>query len=404
MANSIPARVRPALLKWARDSAGFSIEQAAEALSISIDTLTTWEDVRSLAVPSVSQLRRLAERYKRPLAVFYLPNVPRTFMPIKDFRRPHDAKEKPFSPALTHEIRTAQQRRELTLDLLSDLDYTPRKFTFSLHLEDELEVAGERVRTHILESRKARRPGRTTKAERDVFNGWRRSIEGLDVLVFQTTQVSTEEASGFAVGATTLPVIVVNQKDSLVRRTFSLLHEFVHLTLAASGVSNLDQIGSGNASKVEIFCSAVAAAALMPAISFLADPVVTNHGANRRWDDEEISAISARYGVSREATLRRLLTLRRTTVDFYQEKRSEYEKQRREFRESERLKRAQSKVKIVIPRNMPQETLSLFGRRFVEAVLDNYSSDRLTLSEVSGYLGLKTKHIPKLQRKVDATA
>jgi hypothetical protein len=30
-------------------------------------------------------------------------------------------------------------------------------------------------------------------------------------------------------------------------------------------------------------------------------------------------------------------------------------------------------------------------------VLDNYHQDRLTLSEVSGYLGLKVKHVPRLE-------
>ena len=49
-------------------------------------------------------------------------------------------------------------------------------------------------------------------------------------------------------------------------------------------------------------------------------------------------------------------------------------------------------------RNMPQETVSNFGRRLVNMVLDNYHQDRLTLSEVSGYLGLKVKHVPRLEQ------
>jgi hypothetical protein len=30
-------------------------------------------------------------------------------------------------------------------------------------------------------------------------------------------------------------------------------------------------------------------------------------------------------------------------------------------------------------------------------LLDNYHQDRMTLSEVSGYLGLKVKHVPRLE-------
>jgi DNA-directed RNA polymerase specialized sigma subunit len=31
-------------------------------------------------------------------------------------------------------------------------------------------------------------------------------------------------------------------------------------------------------------------------------------------------------------------------------------------------------------------------------ILGNYYQDRLTLSDVAGYLGIKTKHIPKLEQ------
>ena len=51
-----------------------------------------------------------------------------------------------------------------------------------------------------------------------------------------------------------------------------------------------------------------------------------------------------------------------------------------------------------IKRNMPQETVSNFGRPLVNMLLDNYHQDQITLSEVSGYLGLKVKHIPRLEQ------
>ena len=50
-----------------------------------------------------------------------------------------------------------------------------------------------------------------------------------------------------------------------------------------------------------------------------------------------------------------------------------------------------------IKRNMPQETISDLGRPFVRMLLGKYYQDLMTLSEVSGYLGLKVKHIPKLE-------
>ena len=45
---------------------------------------------------------------------------------------------------------------------------------------------------------------------------------------------------------------------------------------------------------------------------------------------------------------------------------------------------------------MPNEAFSLLGRNFVRTVLAPYHSDRITLRDVSEYLNLKTKHIPKV--------
>lgn len=50
---------------------------------------------------------------------------------------------------------------------------------------------------------------------------------------------------------------------------------------------------------------------------------------------------------------------------------------------------------------MPRETIADFGRPFVRAVIENYHQDRLTLSDVSGYLGVKARHIPTIEQQVD---
>jgi len=36
----------------------------------------------------------------------------------------------------------------------------------------------------------------------------------------------------------------------------------------------------------------------------------------------------------------------------------------------------------------------------VQMVLGTYHQDRITLGEVAGYLGIKTKHIPKLEQSL----
>ncbi|AWL92632.2 XRE family transcriptional regulator [Bradyrhizobium ottawaense] len=388
------ALIAPALVTWARETAGFSLAEAADRLDIDQAKLTDWEDPDREESPSIPQLRKMAALFKRPLAVFYLPEPPSRFEVMRDLRRLPGTGLRHLSPALQLEIRAATERRELALELAADLDQEFPKFTLQADISEDPELVGQRVRdalgvTDDLQIHWRDADGRTG------FNAWRSRIEATGTLVFQTTALASEEASGFAIFAGVSPVISVNRKDALTRRTFSLLHEFAHLMVRVSGVSNLetDERRPPEDQRIEVFCNHVAAAALMPKDALLAQPGVTEQGArSEEWGDAQVSELARRFNVSREAVLRRLLVFDRTTQAFYERKRAQYIA---EYRAQQLRQREQAKE---IKRNMPTETVSHFGKPLVRMLLNNYRQDRMTLSAISGYLGLKVKHIPKLSK------
>ena len=147
MAKRVFAKVRPEILRWARESAGVTLAGAADSLDLDEEVLASWESGDS-GKPSIPQLRKLASLYKRPLSVFYLQSVPVGFQVVSDFRRPSESSG-PFSPELTQEIRFAHQRRELALELLADLGETARKFTADASLVEDPEVVGQRLRKYL---------------------------------------------------------------------------------------------------------------------------------------------------------------------------------------------------------------------------------------------------------------
>jgi Zn-dependent peptidase ImmA (M78 family) len=395
MAARVKSTINPALLTWARETAGFTPAEAAKRLKIDEARLAAWEDLADEDTPSIPQLRKVAALFKRPLAVFYLEEAPPRFAVMRDLRRLPGVGARSYSPAVQLEIRAANERRELALELAADLEQEIRRFTLSATMQEDPEVIGERIRTAL---------GVTTELQlhwrdndgRAAFNAWRNRIENLGVLVFQTTRFPSEEASGFAIAADMLPVIAVNRDDVLTRRTFSLVHEFAHLMIRVSGVSELETDANRppEDQRIEVFCNSVAAAALIPRDVLLAEPRVVAQGQrSTNWSDAEINDLARQFSVSREALLRRLLTFNRTTDEFYRQKRAQYIA---EFLASQKRKREKT-AETEMKRNMPQETVSNFGRRLVNMLLDNYHQDRMTLSEVSGYLGLKVKHFPKLE-------
>lgn len=393
MAKRYKATINPALLTWARTTAGYDLAEAADHMKIDASTLTEWE--AGEAQPSIAQLRKLAGLFKRPLAVLYLPHPPADFEAMHDFRRLPDMGPRRFSPGLALEVRRAQQRRQLTIELYEENLVVPTPFKLTTHGRADPELVGEQLRAALgIQIDQQSRWGNALPA----FREWRTRIEDLGVLVFQASRIESDEASGFAYWAETFPVIVVNRKDVYPRRTFSLLHELAHLMIRQSGVSeaNVDAPRPPGDAQVEVFCNHVAAATLMPRAAFLAEPLVVQRPGVQEWPDDAIEALSNAYNTSREGVVRRLLTFGRVTPDFYSRKRAQYVAEFRAQRQREREARGNDGI----PRDMPRETIADFGRPFVRAVIENYHQDRITLSEVSGYLGVKVRHIPVIESHV----
>jgi Zn-dependent peptidase ImmA (M78 family) len=396
MAKKITATVKPEILAWARRLAGFSLEAAAERLEIDLSLLIAWESASEEALPSIPQLRKLAALYKVPLAAMYLPEPPRGFNVIRDLRRLPGVGLRAFSPELTYELRRARERRALALEMAEDLGAELRHFEVGATLDEHPEKIGARIR-EALQVTSQDQLGWRDQDGRASFRAWRSRIEAAGVLVFQTTSIASEEASGFAVFEDRLPIIAVNRKDALTRRTFSLLHEFAHLLLHVSGVSDLERDAKRppEDQRLEVFCNEVAANALVPSAVLLGMPVVRDRQVSAtNWSDAEIAELAKSFGVSRETLVRRLLTLRKTTEAFYRTKREQYLAEHNALKIKER-ERANDKP---IPRNMPQEAISNIGKPLVRMVLDSYFNDRITLSDVAGYLDIKTKHIAKLEQ------
>ena len=395
MAARVKSTINPTLLTWARETAGFTSTEAAKRLKIDEAQLTAWEDPADEDAPSIPQLRKVAALFKRPLAVFYLEEAPPRFAVMRDLRRLPGVAPRSYSPAVQLEIRAANERRELALELAADLEQEIPRFTLNATIQEDPGAVGERIRTALAVTTELQLHWRDNDG-RAAFNAWRNRIENLGVLVFQTTRFPSEEASGFAIAADMLPVIAVNRDDVLTRRTFSLVHELAHLMIRVSSVSELETNANRppEDQRIEVFCNSVAAAALIPRDVLLAEPRVVSQGQrSTNWSDAEISDLARQFSVSREALLRRLLTFNRTTDEFYRQKRAQYIA---EFVASQKRKKEKT-AETEMKRNMPQETVSNFGRRLVNMLLDNYHQDRMTLSEVSGYLGLKVKHFPKLE-------
>lgn len=391
---TVEALVKGTLLVWARDSAGFTIDEAAKKAHVKPEALERWE--RNDGRPSIPQLRKLANVYKRPLAVFYLPEAPRGFDVLRDFRRLPGEVAGRRSPELRRAIRQVELRRQATADLYAELEGPPPVFPLTIRLEDDPEDAAVQVRRVLGITYNEQK--RWT-ADYEAFNQWRAAVEGVGAAVFQVRDVSTEEMRGFSINEAAFPAVVMNISDTVRARIFTLAHEVVHLGLREAGLCDLDEElqRPPEELRVEVFCNHTAGAVLVPRDELLAEPEVRNQRSLIGWSDKTLEAVATRYRASREVLVRRLLILGRTTQEFYERKRKQYGREYADLIARQKAKAEETGGGFAPPAAL---AVSTAGTLFTRLVLEGYEREILTSSDVADYLDIRLKHLPKIERAV----
>lgn len=384
----IEALVEPSLLTWARRSAGFTTEDAAKKAQITTERLESWE--RGESRPTVNQLRNLARIYKRPLSVFYLPEPPKDFEALRDYRRLPDATAPRESPELRAEIRRALYRREVVLELAEDWEDAPSQLEASVSLSEHSEDVGTRVRDLLGASPEEQE---SWVDERAALSNWRSALEELGVLVFQAPGIGVDEMRGFSLTERPFPVIVVNVKDSPRGRIFSLMHEFTHILLHDSGLCDFDEQEPRppEMQRIERFCNRVAASALIPKDDLLAQALVAEKPDQTIWSPDELRELSSRYKVSQQTVLGRLFTLQKANEGFY------WQSVRRLRKEYEEWTSPTSSGGFQPP---PQKAVNNAGQLFSQLVLDSYNNERITAGDLSDYLEVRLKHLSTIEELV----
>lgn len=369
--------VNPKLLLWARERAALSLEAVSRRLKIDAPVLRAWEAGEE--APKLSELRKLAALYRRPLAVFFLPEVPHNYTLVHDYRVPV-ATDRPaeLTPLLARAIRAAQERREALLDWVEE---EPEPFPVTASTDEDSDEVGARLRAALGITAEMQFTSRRAEAALDL---WVSAIEGLRVLVFQEGRIEEGAMRGVSIPEQPLPIILLYGGDSRRGKVFTLLHELAHIALRQSALCTLVE---GQAT--EAFCNRVAAAVLMPADLLLRQPLARAHAGSSRWEEGDLARLGRQFGVSDEAMLIRLIALGKAP-------RAQYEELRPIFQE--RYAAAKERQRRSKGGNYWATFMRDRGPRYVRTVLEAYYDERASVSAVAGSLGVRVEHLPKVER------
>ena len=254
--KSLEVSINPEVIKWARENAGFSIEEISKKLKTSKENFEKIESGSKL--PTFRQLELLANYFKRPVAIFFLPEPPEEPSIVSSFRILPKSKPE-FSKDLRLAIRKARYYQSISNDLMKGLgiDTKPKIRAYTLHDNPQESAREERERIGITVEEQFK-----WKNAYEAFNVWRLAIESRNILVFQF-KFPIEGARGFSLMDKEPPVIAINSADNILARIFTLFHEYAHIILGITEIyaGEEEVITDKN---VENWCDSFASEFLIP--------------------------------------------------------------------------------------------------------------------------------------------
>lgn len=378
----------PSVLRWARETAGVSINEVVQRLkrkTITTEVIEGWE--RGEGSPSYSQLESLAyDVYRRPLAIFFFPSPPEEKTPKQSFRTLPDQEINKISPRLRYLLRQAQVR-QIYLEELFENVHPPKKnilYDFQISPEKSLDEIISKVREYFNIS--LDKQISWINAD-DAFKHWRDAFENHGIYIFKEA-FKEENVSGFCLFDEKFPIIYVNNSKPHTRQIFTLFHELAHLLYRTGGIDKpieeYIKYLNYEDKRIEIFCNQFAGEFLVPNTDFnqrLAKVSAIN--------EQVIEYFSKIYHVSREVILRKLYDRNLISQADYQQNVDKWVEQYKKINKNQKGGGNYYLTQGVY-----------LSRRYIELAFTKLYQNKISVEKLAEYLGVKAKNISSLENSL----
>jgi len=350
-------KVLPEVLVALRETSGYSIEEIAKKLNTSKEKVSYVEEGR--APLTLSQLKKLAAIYRRPLAAFFSSSI-LELPKMVDYRVNREKR-------LTPQVYLAQRRTHYLLERIKELSEKRSKIpSFPETLGgDELAKA----------FRSALNIGLTTGRRPDeILAHYKNILEDTLTIVILEYPLKAEDVRAFSVYSE-LACVVLNEDDKPSVKLFSLFHEICHLMRKSSGICSLEV--EEQKQEEECYCNLFAAEFLVPS-----DHLETEVKKFPEISDEAINQLTEIYGVSKQVMMLRLLWLGYIEKEKYAEFKERIEEMPKQKKHGRRVWQ-----KIFLNR---------VGHLPLQEIRNAYNRGDISFYEASSILGLKRKYAEEL--------
>ena len=369
--------INPDIVRWARERSGYTLQEVAKSLNRDVATISNWES--GAAAPTYLQLETLADKYKRPVAMFFFPEPPQEpdFVGQLALR---SSEIEQLAPGIRILLRQARARQLSLMELNMGVNPVEMKIFRDLHpqINDSVTELAQQTRSYLGISVETQAGWSSTK---ETLENWREQVEEKGIFVFKDA-FRDDSVDGFCLIHEQFPVIYLNNSRSSVRQIFSLFHELAHLLLGENGITRgINPVGE----QIEVFCNQFAAEFLVPSGDF------ETRFKDSLYDDTTIEELARHYKVSRPVILLKLVNRGIFTSDDYRQKTAQWTE------EYESRLEGRAGGKSPGGGNYYNTHAVYLGYRFIELAFSRYHQGQCSIEELADHLNIKVKNLPRLE-------
>lgn len=388
----IYAKINKDTLKFIREKKGVSFDYILRIANFTQEKITIWEDANSDKFPTINQAKTIAKCYRIPFAGLYMnsEDINVHHLPkIRNLRTLPDSTVDDTSLNLA--IADILNARDLLIESKHALKEAIPPFTPSINATDDVSIWAKSIRNSFEITSDIQYK---TPSARQFYLFVRKKVEEAGIFVHCFTGIDTNTVRGFAIYKDKLPIIGLNNEDRYPAKTFSIIHELVHLLKRSSAICN-EMYNSFSSQMEEVFCNAVAGEVLVPKANLIKQ--LGSHTSDEI-DYNLVDSLATKFSVSKEVVCRRLFDIGRISQQQFNTLnntiRTNFEIEREKAKEYRRLTGAS------IPRNMSREAIDKNSSSLCKTFYHGYQEGYFDKQDVSRYLGIKQKHIDNFMSEV----
>ena len=391
----IYAQINKNTLAYIFEGKKVSRDYVVSKTGIKSDKLDRWLNTQDVLFPTINQAKSIANCLHIPFAGFYMnpEHVKLKSIPsVKNYRTLYGGVELDDS-AINIAMMDLLRERDFLLESSKENEISLPIFNLSITLRDDPILWAKSIRELFNIQLDVQYK---CTSSRKFYLYLREKIEAAGIFVHCFTDVPMEMARALAIYDKDMPIIGLNDEDRPPAKSFSMIHELVHIFKRESSLCN----DMRSIRDEEVFCNAVAGELLVPKVALESTIKIKN--MSKPYSKHDIEYLADKFSVSKEVIIRRLLDTGYIDDTIY-------ETYADEFRRDVELQKEERKIAKQEGRSLPgpkkvvsREAIDRTSPTVCKVLCHGYGNEIYSKQDIARHLGISQKHVNKFLMEVAA--